>query len=289
MEKKKLSGITIFTKQITSTVSVTLVLLILGIIAALAIATKSITDEIREKVGFTVILKEDISENEIDRLTQTFATADYVSGCEYTSADENLARWEEENGEDIMQVLGVNPFSGEFDVRVTSDYASVDSISLITAGLEALPTVDKVEINLSMIDGINRNMRVLTIALVLVAVALLLISFVLINNTVRLTVYSRRFIIHTMRLVGATPGFIRRPFIKVNILHGIIAAVVASLLLAALLGYARSIDPAVGIAVPWSAITWVFAALLGAGIVICSIAALFATNKYLYLDYDDMF
>lgn len=289
MEKKKLSGISIYSKQITSTVSVTLVLLILGIIATLAIATRSITDEIREKIGFTVVMREDIPAGDIDRFKQQFTSAAYVGSYTYTSAEDNLRQWEQENGEDVIKILGVNPFSAEFDVHVKSAYASVDSIAPIVALIEAAPEVDEVVLNADMIDGINKNMRVLTVALILVAVALLLISFVLINNTVRLTVYSRRFIIHTMKLVGATPGFIRRPFIISNIIYGIIAAVLAALMLCALLTYARSIDPAIGIAVPWSAMTWVFVAMTATGVLICSAAALFATNKYLRISYDDMF
>lgn len=286
---KRQSGISTYTKQITSTVSVALVLLILGIIAALSIATHSITGEIREKVGFTVVMREDISPAAIDRFKQLFTSATYVGSYTYTSADDNLRRWEEENGEDVMNILGVNPFSAEFDVRVKPAYASTDSIAPIASIIGNAPEVDEVVMNADMIDGIDRNMKMMSMILMLVAAALLAISFVLINNTVRLTVYSRRFLIHTMRLVGATPSFIRRPFITSNIVHGIVASIIASLLLTALLFYARSIDAAVGIAVPWEKMAWVFAAMLVAGIVICATAAMLAANKYLRLSYDDMF
>ena len=140
-----------------------------------------------------------------------------------------------------------------------------------------------------MVDSINHNIKSIALILTIVAAALLFISFALLNNTVRLTVYSRRFLIHTMKLVGATGGFIRRPIINSNMLSGLVAAIIADLLLAGALFYLHSADKVIAAALPWEEAAWVFAGIIVIGIAICSIASLFATNKYLRSDYDDMF
>ena len=140
-----------------------------------------------------------------------------------------------------------------------------------------------------MVETINRNIRSVAVVLIVIAATLLLISFMLINNTVRLTIYSRRFTIHTMKLVGATPGFIRKPFLINNSVHGVIAAIMTSAILAGLLYYAHSFDASIAHAVAWDKAVWVFAGILVTGVLICFVSALIATNRYLRLSYDDMF
>ncbi len=289
MEKKQRSGIPTFSAQITSTISVALVLLLIGIVAFLGITTHSVTESIKENMGFDVILKEGTSERNINRMKQLWTNASYVSSVKFRSADDAMREWQEETGEDLMELLGVNPFSPEFDVRVKSDYANIDSIDKIITPLQSMPAVAEISVHADMIKSINNNIRSISIILAIVAASLMLISFVLINNTVRLTVYSRRFLIHTMKLVGAKASFIRRPFIINNILNGIIASLVAMALLGGILYYTQSIDETISLAIEVEMILYVFAGLFILGIVICSIAALLATNKYLRISYDDMF
>lgn len=266
-----------------------LVLLLLGIVAFLVIATHSVTESIKENMGFDVIVKEGTSERNINRLKQRWTNAPYVSSVKYRSADDALREWQEETGEDLIELLGVNPFSPEFDVRVKSEYANLDSIEKIIAPLQNLSPVSEITVHSDMIESINKNIRSISIILAIVAAALLLISMVLINNTIRLAVYSRRFIIHTMKLVGAKSGFIRKPFIRSNILNGIIASVIAILLLSGILYYTQSIDPMIISAIGHETILYVFAGIPVAGILICSLAAINATNKYLRISYDEMF
>jgi cell division transport system permease protein len=140
-----------------------------------------------------------------------------------------------------------------------------------------------------MVDNVNRNISTLMLVLIVAACALTPISFVLINNTVRLTIYSHRFTIHTMKLVGASRGFIRRPFMLSNLLQGTLAAVVASALLAGMASYVFTLDPALQAYVGWEQLAAVFAALLIAGILICLMAAWFATQRYLTRSYDELF
>lgn len=240
-------------------------------------------------MGFDVILKEGTSERNVNKLKQFWTKAPYTSSVKYRSADDALREWQEETGEDLMALLGVNPFSPEFDIRVKSDYANIDSIGKIIAAVEKFPSVSEVSVHTDMIESINNNIRSISIILIIVAASLMLISFVLINNTVRLTVYSRRFLIHTMKLVGAKAGFIRRPFIINNVLNGTMASLIAMGLLTGILYYTQSVDRAVMAAIDYETILCVFACLLVLGITICATAALMATNKYLRISYDDMF
>lgn len=289
MEKKGKKGISTFSAQITSTVSVALVLLLLGIISMLGIAARSITTEIRENMGFSVIFSDTATVNNVNSLKKHFSTSPGVSGIIYFSPEDALQKWQEETGEDLIKVLGINPLPGELEVKVKARYASTDSINSMIAPLKKLPYVSEISVHSDMVDSINHNIKSIALILTIVAAALLFISFALINNTVRLTVYSRRFLIHTMKLVGATGGFIRRPIINSNMLSGLVAAIIADLLLAGSLFYLHSADKVIAAALPWEEAAWVFAGIIVIGIAICSIASLFATNKYLRSDYDDMF
>ncbi len=289
MEKKGKKGISTFSAQITSTVSVALVLLLLGIISMLGIAARSITTEIRENMGFSVIFSDTATVNNVNSLKKHFSTSPGVSGIIYFSPEDALQKWQEETGEDLVKVLGINPLPGELEVKVKARYASTDSINSMIAPLKKLPYVSEISVHSDMVDSINHNIKSIALILTIVAAALLFISFALINNTVRLTVYSRRFLIHTMKLVGATGGFIRRPIINSNMLSGLVAAIIADLLLAGALFYLHSADKVIAAALPWEEAGWVFAGIIVIGIAICSIASLFATNKYLRSDYDDMF
>ena len=153
-----------------------------------------------------------------------------------------------------------------------------------------MPEVDEATANTEMIDNLDRNARLLNLILIIIAAALLLISFVLINNTVRLTVYSRRFLIHTMKLVGATGAFIRRPFLQINLLQGVIAGVLASGILVGFTAWAASLKEVLLTAfLPWDAVGLLCLGMIVAGMIICTLAALLATNRYLRKDYDAMF
>ena len=273
----------------TSTVSVSLVLLILGIVALTWVAASNITRDIKENLGFDVQLTEDAEPEAIAKLEKLLSGQPYARSVSLYTPEEAARQWKESTGEDIIEIVGVNPFSAELDVRVKAEYASVDSLNAISERVRSYSHVEEVTMHAETVDAINRNMRTAMIVMLIIAVALMVISFVLINNTIRLTVYSKRFIIHTMKLVGATAGFIRRPFIRQNVLNGLIAGVISGLILTGILMYAQGVDRSVETAVPVESTVAVVAGMLICGMLICGIAALFATNRYLKVDYDDMF
>lgn len=290
MRKRRKSIISTFSAQITSTISVALVLLVLGIVAFMGVAAHHITTDIKENLGFVVMLDDNISESTINSLKQKWAKAPYVASQQFISAEEALQQESERMGEDILEMMaGVNPYQPEFEIKVKSQYATPDSIESITASLIGTPGITNIITDTTMADEINTTIHNMIIALGIIVLALLLISFVLINNSVRLTIYSKRFIIHTMKLVGATGGFIRRPFLINNIIHGFIASIIAIAIIASAFYYLRTIEYSVSESISWIEAGVIFGGLSIIGIIICAISALFATNKYLRTSYDDMF
>ncbi len=231
-----------------------MVLLLLGLIALLGIGAHTVTDGIRSSVGFDVVLSDSVKTSEVNALKQVLTSSPYALSVAYRSSDDAMARWQQDTGEDLMEVLGVNPFNGEIEVKVRPQYAATDSLALIIKPVAKMAGVKKVTVNARMIDDVNRNLRAVFVVLGVVTLILLVISLALINNTVHLDIYSRRFLIHTMTLVGATGAFIRRPFLVSNVISGLIAGLIADMILAGGL-----------------------------------VASVFSTNRYLYASYDDMF
>lgn len=288
MEEKK-SKISYFSANITPIISVSLVLLLLGVVGLLGIAANSLTDYVKENIGFDVIVNNNASQQEIDELKRLWTKAPYVSSVKYISKEDALQSWEKETGENLIEMIGVNPLSAEFEVRVKAKYVSVDSLNKIEHALKQMSAIDSIQMHKDVVEQINSNLKNVMLVLGSILIMLVVISFVLINNTVRLAVYSRRFIIHTMKLVGATPGFIRRPFILTNILNGLIASLVAVALLSGLLYYVVEVNRDYAGLVDVSQIGVVYGGLVVTGVVMCAVAALLSTNRFISLNYDDLF
>lgn len=289
MNKNKITRISGISDRITSTISVALVLFILGLVAAINITFTGLERSVKEKIGFSVVLADTITSQQAENLRAFCASERYVKDVEYLSADDVLREETEGEGAALVDRLGFNPYAPMLDIKVRAEYAAPDSLARIIAEWEKMPLVSETSGNTEMAANLASNARVLNTVLLIIAATLLLISFVLINNTVRLTIYSRRFLIHTMKLVGATGSFIRRPFLWWNALQGIIAGIGGGALLCALIMWARQWYPPLGDFMPWGDIGMVLCAIPVLGVVICVVAALLATNRYLRSDYDGMF
>ena len=289
MTRKRHNVIPLLSSRLTATASVALVLLIAAIAATAGIVMRNFSDAVRESVGFTVILRSDITASQTDAVRRTLAASPGIARFEYSSAQKVLERWQLELGEEIEVLAGGNPFRPEFEVNVTAQYASVDSIEVLTTPLASIAEIEEIIPHTTVATELNATLHSLSLILVIVAAALLVISYVLISNTVRLAIYARRFDIHTMRLVGATSGFIRKPFLTSNIINGLVAGLLASVLLTGRLIYCHSLEPRiVDYVTPLAYAVTVLSTIAG-GIIICLIAALLATNKYLRQSYDEMF
>lgn len=285
----KKSKISYVNANITSIISVALVLLLLGMGAMLGLFARSATERIKAGIGFDVSMSDTATDSQVLAMKRLLSAAPYTASVRYISKEEALHYWQQETGEDLMQVLGFNPLTAEFEVHVKPAYAVVDSLNVIEASLVRVPGVDVVQVHRDQVEAISRNISNIVAVLAVVAFALLVVSFALINNTVRLTVYSRRFLIYTMKLVGATPGFIRRPIVVSNIINGIIAALVATVVLSAGLFYIERVEGGWSALVTPAEVWCVFGGLVVVGALLCGFGALLASNKYLRLDYDELF
>ena len=279
MEEKK-SKISYFSANITPIISVSLVLLLLGIVAMLGIAANSLTDYVKENIGFDVVMKNDASQQEIDALKQMWTKAPYVASVKYISKEDALQSWEKETGENLMEVIGVNPLSSEFEVRVKPQYVSVDSLNRIEYALSQNKSIDSVKMHKDVVEKINSNVNSVVLVLGAVLVLLVIISFVLINNTVRLAVYSRRFIIYTMKLVGATKWYIMRPFLRSALWQGVLSGVVAGVMVLGVFYGINYIMPSDVELLSEMAVVIIIGGLVLLGVLITVIFSAVAVNKF---------
>lgn len=291
MPKKRLHHIPLFSTRATATVSVALVLVILGIASLVGVATHGLSCSVRDNMGFVVIFNDGATAGDIAGVTDRLRAAGVVRSTVYSSPEAILERWQSLIGddEDILRLAGTNPFTPELEVIVNKEYASADSISMIVAPISLMPQVRDVKVHSELIETVNSTLRSVSFTLLIIAVALLVVSFVLIFNTVRLSVYSKRFLINTMQLVGATPGFIRRPFLVESMVNGTVAGVLASGIVAAVLYYCRSLDTSVEMLVDWVHASIAMASMVVTGVIICLVATAFACNRYLTLSYDELY
>lgn len=291
MKQEKEVKISYWAAHLTTIVSVTLVLLIVGVIALISMAAQSETRRLKEKIELSAVLTDSATNERAAEVAAVIADQPFALNVRAISKEEAMSQWKADTGEDLQELFGVNPLSPEVSFTVKADYASQPVLAKIVSEVERIPDVKTVAApDAEMVDAMNRNIASAAVILGAIGLFLLLISFMLINNTVHLTIYSRRFTIHTMQLVGATNGFIRRPIVASNTLSGLIAGLLASGLLAIGLAAAPRLGYGfVSEIVPWWQFGILAAAMMVIGALICSIAALTATNRYLRKDYDELF
>jgi cell division transport system permease protein len=213
----------------------------------------------------------------------------FIKSAEYISKEQAAKELEEELGENPETFLGFNPLQASIEVKLHSKYANPDSLKLIEKKIKDYSSVSELLYRKDMMQMVNENMQRVGLILLSLAVVLMIISFVLISNTIRLLIYSKRFLIHTMKLVGATPGFIRRPFVGYNVVSGILASIVAILLLGGMLYYLQ--NELVGFInlLDIQTIVIVFGSVLVMGILLSVVATIFAVNKYLRMGVDKLY
>lgn len=286
---KKKKGFSFLEARITSTLSITLVLFILGIMALMGILAGNLSVYVRENIGFSIILKDSVRDKQVTDLQKLLEDAEYVKAAQYISKEDALKEVMIELGENPEEVLGVNPLQASIEVRLKADYAHPDSITQIDTALRKNAFIDDILFQKDLIQSVNDNMRTIGLILFTLAIILMIISYVLISNTIRLTAYSRRFIIYTMKLVGATPSFIRRPFIISNIISGIIAAIIAILLLTGCVSYIVSEFDNFYTLITTPMLLSVYGIVLVLGIVLTAISAFFAVNRYIRMNRDALY
>lgn len=275
--------------RFTSMVSVCLVLLLLGIGAMAGLIGNGVASEVRRNVGFTIKLTRNCTDVQRQRIAAALAANAAIASAEFMSADSILAEERRFIGESITDNIDENPFTAEFSVSLDPGATSPDSVSTITTSFGNLEGIEEIVSENAVIEGVDRALRRIGTFSLIGAAALLLVAIALINNTVSLSIYSRRATIHTMKLVGATRGFIRAPFVRSALWNGLAAGIAACILLTLIRSYASSFDPIVASSLPWTSMALLFAVLVAAGGILCALTATFAINRHLNSSYEDIF
>ena len=288
--KRAISPATFINSKVTATISISLVLFLLGLIILLTLLANNLTSYVKESLSFDVVLADNIKDEEVDRIIKKLEATDFIKSYEYISKEEAAKQLEADIGQDPEDFLGFNPLPGMIIVRLYSEYTHLDDFPVIEKRMQEIsPDISHIEYRKELMTMINENFRKISIILLSIAVLLLIISFALINNTIRLMIYSNRFLIHTMKLVGATPNFIRMPFIKSQIFSGIIAAVIAIALLFWGLFYVSKDLNEIWDFLDKGSLYLTAGGVLLLGIFISLCATYLAVNRYLRMEGDDMF
>ncbi|MFP4620329.1 MAG: cell division protein FtsX [Bacteroidales bacterium] len=273
----------------TSVVSIALVLFLLGVVGLLVLNAKKISDYVKENIGFSLILKEDVKEVEVIRLQKMLDTKQYVKSTKYVTQEEAARELKKELGEDFVDFLGYNPLLASIDVHLHARYANPEGIRNIKNDLQQYDEIKEVFYQKSLVELINQNIQKIGLILLVFSGFLFLIALTLIHNTIRLSIYSKRFTINTMQLVGATRGFIRRPFILRGILHGIYGSVIAMALLAGVIYLLQDEFSNIISLQDVEIVTLLFGGVLLTGILISWISNYIAVNKYLKMNPDRLY
>jgi cell division transport system permease protein len=273
----------------TLVVSVSLVLFLLGILGLVLINAKELSDYFRESLSFSVILDDDAKEADIRMLQKDLDAKMYVKSTEYVSRPEAAAKMREELGEDFISFLGDNPLPASIDVYLVSNYTSPDSVTKIEKYILEYPFVKEVWYQESLLFLINENVNKISLFLLVISSFLFLIALTIINNTIRLSIYSKRFIIRTMQLVGATRSFIRKPFIMQSAFHGLLAALISMTLLMALLYLIENEFFLMFSFENMNLLILLGVAIIVVGILINIISTYFSVNRYLSISEDKLY
>jgi cell division transport system permease protein len=274
---------------ITTLVSITLVLFMLGLLGLTVLHAKRLSDYVKENIGFRIYMKNNVREAEIVQLQKVLDATEYVKSTEYITPEKAARELSEDLGEDFIDFLGYNPLPPAIDLRLKASYANVDSLQMIESYLMQNENVKEVFYVKSLVHLINSNIRKISVLLLGFSGLLLIIAVALINNTIRLSVYSRRFLIKSMQLVGATQGFIRRPFILKGVAQGFYSAIITLILITGILYWIRNEFPELIELQDLELLLALYGIVILLGIIISWTSTFFAVRKYLRIKGDNLY
>ena len=291
MSEKSSSRRRVAGSYLMSLMSIALVLFLLGVFALLMMHAQKLSNHLRENIGFEVVMNSNVKESNILKLQKELDAMPAVKSTEYITKDEAMHRLSDDLGEDFMQWLGneENPLLPSIDVRFNAAWANNDSIVAIQKQLEKNTDVKEIYYQKSLVGVINQNVRRIGIGLMAASLILLIIAITLIRNTIRLSIYSKRFLVRSMQLVGATPAYIRRPFIRSGILQGFFGALLADLLLALLLYGLNRRLPELALVQDYKTVVGILVGIVVLGILLGGLSTRLALRKYLHADIDRLY
>ncbi|HOI48144.1 MAG TPA: permease-like cell division protein FtsX [Prolixibacteraceae bacterium] len=279
----------IFTSYVTSTVSITLVLFLLGLLVLILLNAGRLSEYVREKIGFTLVLHDDLREAEVKQLQRKLSVAPFVKETRYIDKEQAAQELTKELGEDFTGFLGFNPLFSSIEVKLFAPYTSSDSLAVLEKDLLSFPQVKEVFYQRSLVSVINDNVQKVGFFLLVFSGLMLFVFVMLINNTIRISIYSQRFIINNMLLVGATRKFVRRPFVRKSILFGVYGAFFSNALLAGLMfTYEKELSGVVDLE-DLRMLGIVFLTVFVLGVILSWLSTRIAVNKFLKLKFDELF
>lgn len=283
-QKRKL-----ISSYISVVISIALVLFLLGCLGLLVINSKKVADHFKEQVVMTIYLNDTAKEVEVNQLKKSLAMAEYTKEAKYVSKEEAAASMQAENGEDFMDFMGYNPLNNSIDVYLKADYVTTEQLTEITESLSNKAFIEEIRYDNDLVELMNDNVKKISFWVLVISGLFTLIAVLLINSSIRLAVYSKRFIIKTMQMVGATKSFIRKPFIWKSVQLGIIGAVVALIGMAIVLYYLDLTFPELELLRNTVMIIGLFLGIFLLGIVITWISTFIATQRFLNLKTDQLY
>ena len=272
-----------------STISISLVLVVVGMLVFILLNAKMVSDHVRRNIGFSVIVKDGTKEAETQRMQKLLDMQPFVYSSEYITKEEAARMFKEEMGEDFEAIIGANPLLPSIEIKLNPEYANSDSLRMIEKSLQRFDIIQEVYYQKSMVESINDNIRRISLLLLVVVAVLVLISFTLIRNTIHLAVHSQRFLIKTMELVGAKPFFICRPFVYGSMWRGLFGALLANAVLLGVIFFVqKNVGDVINIIHQDTIVTTV-AVVLVAGVVLSFFSAWFSVRGYLRRDINDLY
>lgn len=274
---------------LSSVVSISLVLLLVGIAAFLLVSERSVSDYLKENMQVSVMMKRDVGESAALRYKKVMDAEPFVRSSSYVSKEQGAKEMAQLLGDDFLAVFETAPIPVSINLTLKSEYVSPDSLEMVKAVLEKAPEVEEVVYQQSLVEALNSNLSKISLFLAVFIALLLFISFVLINNTVRLSVYSKRFTIHTMKMVGATRPFIRRPFMFQSAFQGIFAALIATIMIIIGLFLLKGQFEQLFSVFTLSMLLAVIGIVVASGLVICVASTYFTVNKLVSLNKSELY
>ena len=287
--RKKYAGNRRGVQLVTLCISTAMVLVLLGLVVFSVQTSRNLSQWVKENLTVTVMLSDDVSVNGAKLLCRDLYHRPYSRNIDYISKEQALKEQTQAMGSDPSEFLGVNPFPATLEIQMYADYANRDSLKWIAKELKKNPKITDVAYQLDLMDSVNRNLTKLNLVLLGLAVLLTFVSFSLINNTVRLSVYSRRFLIHTMKLVGASWGFIRKPFMNQALIVGVVAALIAIAVLGGLFYGLYYYEPNIIAVITWRELAITAVAVLLFGIIITAACSYISVNKFLRMSAGELY
>jgi cell division transport system permease protein len=273
----------------SSIISISLVLLLIGVATLLIVNARVVSDYFKENLQLSVLLKQDVTEEQAKEYQKSVGTYPFIKSSHLVTREEGSAELEEMLGKDFLSVFETSPVPLSLDISLQADYVSPDSVAFVRRALGASQYVEEVAYQQTLVETLNENLAKISLVLGVFILLMLFISFVLINNTVRLNVFSRRFTIHTMQLVGATRRFIRRPFMAGAVVQGLLSSVLALAVLAGVLALLIRSFPQLFSVFDTVSMLIVAGTVVVCGVLICVLSTYFVVNKLVSLDKDHLY